>query len=53
MVAWPLASSGSIELPAAISVPLTKSRLVISLINSFRMLCGHKQIRLCGDTALD
>jgi hypothetical protein len=51
MAAWPVASSGSMELPAAISVPLIKSRLVISLISSFPALFGHKQIRLFGDTA--
>jgi hypothetical protein len=35
MAAWPVASNGSMELPAAISVPLIKSRLVISLISLF------------------
>ena len=39
------------ELPATISVPLTKSRLVILLIRSFRTLYGHKQIQLLGQTA--
>jgi hypothetical protein len=34
MAAWLDASSGSMELPATISVPLIKSRLVISLISS-------------------
>jgi hypothetical protein len=33
MAAWPIASNGSIELPAVISVPLTKSRLVILFID--------------------
>tara|TARA_B100000809_G_scaffold82711_1_gene81024 strand:- start:794 stop:976 length:183 start_codon:yes stop_codon:yes gene_type:complete len=35
MAAWPVASNGNMELPAAISAPLIKSRLVISLINLF------------------
>ncbi len=48
MADWPLASSGNMELPAAISAPFIKSRLLISLIRSFRTLCGHKQIRLYG-----
>ena len=51
MAAWLLTSSGSMELPATISVPLIKSRLVISLNSSFCPLNSSKQIRLYGDTA--
>jgi hypothetical protein len=40
MAAWPFASNGSMEPPAAISVPLIKSRLVISLISYFRGFSG-------------
>ena len=46
LAAWPVASSDSMELPAAISVPLIKSRLVISLISLFRALQAHKQLSI-------
>ena len=46
MAAWPFTSNGSMEVPAAISVPLIKSRLVISLISTFRTLYGHKQLSI-------
>jgi hypothetical protein len=49
MAAWLDASNGIMELPATISVPLIKSRLVISLIRSFRMSRAHKQIQLFGE----
>ena len=55
MADWPDASNASAALPAAISVPLIKSRLVISLISLFPcpIPTGKvtSNIRFFGDTA--